>query len=298
MSIQAVAWALEQDIPSAGMKLVLISLCNHANHKTGECWPSIATVEREASMTRRTVQRNIALLIDAGFIEARADFAESGRQGANVYRIISDPVERGALTANHKMLGVGCHSDIPSRDDENASDGALEGVTDGAGEGATGGAPINHQKEPSEEPPPPITEAAPVTKWEGDFSIFWDEWPILLRPDNRHHCAGIFRNLSEEARAAAIAQAGTYRKLMACRKKPPRLVTYLSERIFAELDGGPQFDTDGDFLITPDRPEWSSWLGSIRSRFGESGVQSIVRKEKPLYRTKTRWPDPKTQAAA
>lgn len=69
MSIQAVAWALEQHINDPRSKLVLISLANHADHVTGRCWPSMATIGREASCRRETVLRHVKALEESGFIK-------------------------------------------------------------------------------------------------------------------------------------------------------------------------------------------------------------------------------------
>lgn len=69
MSIQAVAWALEQHISDPRSKLVLISLANHADHVTGRCWPSMATIGREASCRRETVLRHVKALEESGFVK-------------------------------------------------------------------------------------------------------------------------------------------------------------------------------------------------------------------------------------
>lgn len=93
MSIQAVAWALEQDIPTSGMKLVLISLCNHADRHDQICWPSIQTLEREASMSRTSVQRHLSKLEAAGYISIFPTYDPTGRQRANQYQILFDRKE-------------------------------------------------------------------------------------------------------------------------------------------------------------------------------------------------------------
>ncbi len=102
MSIQAVAWALEQDVPNSGMKLVLIALANRAEKDTGECYPSLRRLEREASMSRRSVQRHLQTLWREGFIEVGKSWDSSGRQMANSYRIIFDEDERQAIAAHHQ----------------------------------------------------------------------------------------------------------------------------------------------------------------------------------------------------
>lgn len=101
MSIQAVAWALEQQdflLESAGgrkssahaAKLVLISLANHADHVSGHCWPSGETIAREASITPRSVYRLTAALARNGFIEIRKVKGADGKQRSNNYWIRFD----------------------------------------------------------------------------------------------------------------------------------------------------------------------------------------------------------------
>src|SRR4029077_9858140 len=100
MSIQAVAWALEQDftgetpkgrmVSAHAAKLVLIALANHADHISGHCWPSTETIAREASCTVRSVYRLISALARNGFIEVRKVRGADGRQRANNYWLLFD----------------------------------------------------------------------------------------------------------------------------------------------------------------------------------------------------------------
>lgn len=87
MSIQAVAWVLEQTIPDQGAKLVLISLANAHNAKSGRCYPSIEQIMVEASCSRATVKRKLAWLSENGWIKTQEAFDQTGRQLANSYTI-------------------------------------------------------------------------------------------------------------------------------------------------------------------------------------------------------------------
>ncbi|MGH6713585.1 MAG: helix-turn-helix domain-containing protein, partial [Bradyrhizobium sp.] len=84
MSIQAVGWALEQYIPTPIAKLVLVSLANHANHETGECWPKIETIARECSCSIRSVQRYVRVLEEKGLVKVEPRFIK-GRQDSSLY---------------------------------------------------------------------------------------------------------------------------------------------------------------------------------------------------------------------
>lgn len=106
-----------------------------------------------------------------------------------------------------------------------------------------------------------------------------------------------FGALTEAERSRADACAKTALWAWRARKaRTPRLSTYLSERRFEEFYDAPEIDKDGDFIITPRRPEWGAWLGNIRSRLGENGVQSVVRYGR--YVTPRRWPDGEKRASA
>ena len=72
MSIQAVAWVLDQFVLDAAAKLVLVVLANHADHKTGRCWPTIRTIASESSQSVRSVQRKLADLQETGWITIEA----------------------------------------------------------------------------------------------------------------------------------------------------------------------------------------------------------------------------------
>jgi hypothetical protein len=89
MSIQAVAWALEQDLP-ARPKLVLVSIANHANHKDGYCWLRIDTIAEEASCSPRGVFNFIGDLVRNGYIRKAPRKGEDGKQRANDYWILLD----------------------------------------------------------------------------------------------------------------------------------------------------------------------------------------------------------------
>lgn len=82
MSIQAVSTVLESDIPDPHEKLILVVLANYTNHRTGRCYPSVETISRESSCSRRTVQRKLAALEERGWL--RRDVG-AGRGNSNHY---------------------------------------------------------------------------------------------------------------------------------------------------------------------------------------------------------------------
>ena len=68
MSYRALAWAVEQDVPSTHAFAVLCALAGYAGD-TGECWPSQAALSAKTKQTDRSVRNQIAALVESGHIE-------------------------------------------------------------------------------------------------------------------------------------------------------------------------------------------------------------------------------------
>ena len=65
------------------------ALADHADNKSGLCWPKMETLARRLSRSPRTVQRHLHLLKERGlveFVERRRD--GRGRFGAYLYRVL------------------------------------------------------------------------------------------------------------------------------------------------------------------------------------------------------------------
>lgn len=84
MSIRAIAWAFEQDVPPTS-KLVLLKLADNANDE-GWCWPAQSTLARHTSLTRETVNRHISKLEAAGLLAVKRRTQE-GVNLPNYYRL-------------------------------------------------------------------------------------------------------------------------------------------------------------------------------------------------------------------
>lgn len=69
MSIQAVAWVLEDSKARGHARLVLISLANHHNKGTAQCNPGHRTIAREAGISTGSVSAQIKKLVELGEIE-------------------------------------------------------------------------------------------------------------------------------------------------------------------------------------------------------------------------------------
>lgn len=86
MSIQLVAWALEQRTGSVSRKAVLLALANCHNHHTGLCCPSIKRIRLETECSESTVLRSLMELEDAGFIVREQRRRPNGSHTTTVYR--------------------------------------------------------------------------------------------------------------------------------------------------------------------------------------------------------------------
>lgn len=66
MSIQAVAWVLDNSESRGFSRLVLLSLANHINGDTGLCCPSMRTIAREAGVSLGTIPNAVTNLVALG----------------------------------------------------------------------------------------------------------------------------------------------------------------------------------------------------------------------------------------
>lgn len=90
MSVEAITWALRQQLPNSSTKFVLVVLANCASAATGVAYPSIQYLSDATMQNRKTIIANLQRLVAAGMIE---DVGERiGRTGQIVvYRLILPP---------------------------------------------------------------------------------------------------------------------------------------------------------------------------------------------------------------
>jgi hypothetical protein len=78
MSLRAVLWVLEQDLPPVP-KLILLVIASHASVQDGSCFPKISTIAREASLCPRTVHRNLPRLEERGLVRIERKYQGKAR---------------------------------------------------------------------------------------------------------------------------------------------------------------------------------------------------------------------------
>lgn len=84
MSIQAVAWVLDNSRSRGFPRLVLISLANHADKETGECWPAQRTIAAEAGISAGAVPAALRNLVALGEVEV---VKPGGPRTSTIYRL-------------------------------------------------------------------------------------------------------------------------------------------------------------------------------------------------------------------
>src|SRR5262252_3712468 len=207
VSIQAVAWALEQQIP-AGPKLVLVALANHADHSTGLCWPSVTLIAHEASCSPRAVYRFVADLSRNGFVMVEKKRGKDGKQRSNNYWLLLDrlPLAWSAVPSSHtqdadeksdeeqEIVSSAVHEDEPGDSVSPGEDAAPEMPAESLTPG------VNVQPGDTESPGP---SASGVTRQESSLE------PSYLEPSPRpaFRAGAAPTRYDASARPTAIASA-------------------------------------------------------------------------------------------
>jgi hypothetical protein len=75
------------DLSSAACHVLLL-LATYANDQTGVTWPKHSKIERLTHLSRSTVKRAIAQLLQFGFITEKQERYEDNRQTSNAYRLV------------------------------------------------------------------------------------------------------------------------------------------------------------------------------------------------------------------
>jgi hypothetical protein len=70
---------------SPSIQALFVWLCHYAN-TTGECFPSFETLAKDCGMSRRSVIRSMAVLVEISIVE-KAPQSRNGHQTTNLYSI-------------------------------------------------------------------------------------------------------------------------------------------------------------------------------------------------------------------
>ena len=104
-------WAWRQALTPT-LKLILMALADAADDQ-GVCWPSVSTLAKKCTVSTRTVQRSLRVLIHSGLLIAETRQRRDGSSTSNRYRLLivggdnlSPPSE-----ADDTPPGQGCRGD-------------------------------------------------------------------------------------------------------------------------------------------------------------------------------------------
>src|SRR5688500_3752156 len=86
MSIDALSWAFNLDMPSPGAKLTLLALANYAN-EDGIAYPSLKSLAKKTSQSIRTVQSNLGLLERLGLVARTQRLRANGSTTSALYTL-------------------------------------------------------------------------------------------------------------------------------------------------------------------------------------------------------------------
>jgi hypothetical protein len=153
-------WAvLDDETLTAHDVLVYATIARYADVTTGVAWPSRATVAQNARCDIKTVDRSVARLVSAGFLEKHKRKTEKGDE-SNVYVVHEIVARQEQLEARPKRRGG----------DSRGAGGGTQTVVGGATQTVRELDPdITRDKDPSEWTlPPPDVRAMLKRPTEGD----------------------------------------------------------------------------------------------------------------------------------
>jgi hypothetical protein len=111
VSVQAISWAWQQELPPNG-KLVLIAIADNADDRGTNSWPSLETLARKTGYSSRQVKRIIDALVSVGVLsvsKAQLPNRRKDRQ-PNLYTLTmaSEPL----AIARSEWSTAGCNPDL------------------------------------------------------------------------------------------------------------------------------------------------------------------------------------------
>lgn len=105
MSIQAVAWAIDQKTGSAAGKVVLLCLANYADEE-GKCWPSQETIAAETELSERSVREWLQKLEEVGLLSREKRRRDDGYRASDLIRLAfkNQPAKSAGKVQSHRQL--------------------------------------------------------------------------------------------------------------------------------------------------------------------------------------------------
>lgn len=223
MSVQAIGWILEHSEATGNVRLVLISIANHAGARGERAWPSIARLARESRCSASTVKRALRAAEAIGELhvyeqegEGRADRRTSRYE---LPRVPGWEAPRGILP----RTGVQSDTSIPV---DNSPDGGSpvtpRDASRGVKSGVHGGSPVT--PDPSLEIRPKETTASadggPIVDnsvTSPEFEALWRLYPRRAGGNPRGRAWKAFRARVADGHTATDILRGVERYARWCR---------------------------------------------------------------------------------
>ena len=86
MSLEALTWAFNLELPTSGAKLTLLALANYAN-EDGEAYPSQKSIGIKTCLSERAVRSNLAILETLGVISRISRKRSNGSFTSDLFKI-------------------------------------------------------------------------------------------------------------------------------------------------------------------------------------------------------------------
>lgn len=178
MSVAAMAWAMDQNVPPTPSHVLLI-LANYAD-ADGVCWPSLGTITSKSRLSERAIRDGLRVLEEAGLI-IRLSAGTGGRATSTRYQLqLGKPAAAAGYPKKSRQQAPGNGLDTrhetpgkpvsqPSQKPQYPATGALNPAA-GAPE------PLRTIRRKEEAPfnPPGGEEKEPVPDWMP--SVEWKQW--------------------------------------------------------------------------------------------------------------------------
>lgn len=288
MSHEATFWAFKQMTLGAyaWRILALLADCHNPDPIKGGCFPSQRWLARYGNMSPSSVNRQLTELEELGLIRrVRKRHPVTNAKLATHYRLAFEAGFEPLPVAHHVPEGdIGGH--VPAEGSTMSPSGTLICKE-----------PLNplppDDDDDDDEPTPDLG----VVETDGPpFADLVAKWP-LDKHGKLHHAEISFAKLPVADRQIAIDTAQpTLIAMVRMKRGIPHLRRYVEARLFDEFHNAPAVDKDGDFVITPDRPEWRDWMGWVRKAHGQRGVDYHVKLGRMV--TKHRWPTSRATSPA
>ena len=110
MSIEALSWAFNLELPSSGAKITLLALANYAN-EAGEAYPSQKAMAEKTCLCERAIRTHLVTLEGLGIISRVARTRSNGSFTSDLFKLhIGAKAQRQILPAADSAVGRNCQT--------------------------------------------------------------------------------------------------------------------------------------------------------------------------------------------